>query len=34
VYRNLGVDFQQTFINNAGRPTPILPHGESIAELT
>lgn len=33
VYRNLGVDFQQTFINNAGRPIPILPHGEPIAEL-
>jgi hypothetical protein len=34
VYRNLGVDCQQTFINNAGRPIPILPHGEPIAELS
>jgi hypothetical protein len=33
VYRNLGVDPQQTFINNAGRPVPILPHGKPIAEL-
>ena len=33
VYKNLGVDPQQTFINNAGRPVPILPHGKPIAEL-
>jgi uncharacterized protein (DUF1501 family) len=33
VYRNLGIDFSQTFINNAGRPIPILPHGEPISEL-
>ncbi len=33
VYRNLGVDPQQTFINNAGRPVPILPHGKPIVEL-
>jgi hypothetical protein len=33
VYRNLGVDPQQTFVNNAGRPIPILPNGEPIAEF-
>lgn len=33
VYRNLGVDPQQTFVNNAGRPVPILPSGQPIAEL-
>ena len=33
VYRNLGVDPQQTFVNNAGRPTSILPHGRPIGEL-
>jgi hypothetical protein len=33
IYRNLGVDSQQTFINNAGRPIPILPHGKPIADL-
>jgi uncharacterized protein (DUF1501 family) len=33
VYRNLGIDPTQTFTNNAGRPVPILPHGEAIAEL-
>jgi hypothetical protein len=33
VYHNLGIDPQQTFINNAGRPVPILPHGKPIAEL-
>ena len=29
----LGVDYQRAFVNNAGRPVPILPHGEPIAEL-
>lgn len=33
VYKNLGVEVHQTFINNAGRPIPILPHGEPITEL-
>jgi hypothetical protein len=33
VYKNLGIDPQQTFVNNAGRPIPILPHGKPIAEL-
>jgi hypothetical protein len=33
VYKNLGVDPQRTFVNNAGRPVPILPRGQPIAEL-
>lgn len=33
VYKNLGIDVRQTFLDNAGRPIPILPHGEPIAEL-
>jgi hypothetical protein len=33
VYRQLGIDTQQHFLNTAGRPIPILNHGEPIAEL-
>lgn len=33
VYKNLGIDPTHAFINNAGRPVAILPHGEAIAEL-
>jgi hypothetical protein len=33
VYHHLGIDPHQTFVNNAGRPVPVLPHGEPIAEL-
>ncbi|MCS7016273.1 MAG: DUF1501 domain-containing protein [Gemmatales bacterium] len=33
VYRHLGIDITQAFINPAGRPIPILPHGEPIEEL-
>lgn len=33
LYRNLGIDHTHAFVNNAGRPIPILPHGEPIAEL-
>ena len=33
LYKNLGIDCQQTFVNNAGRPIPILPSGTPIAEL-
>ncbi len=33
VYRHLGIDLHHAFVNNAGRPIPILPHGEPIAEL-
>jgi uncharacterized protein (DUF1501 family) len=33
VYKILGVDLTRAFVNPAGRPIPILPHGEPIAEL-
>jgi len=33
VYRHLGVDYHQSFLNFAGRPVPILPHGKPIAGL-
>jgi hypothetical protein len=33
VYSNLGIDPRTEFVNHAGRPIPILPRGEPIAEL-
>jgi uncharacterized protein (DUF1501 family) len=33
VYKHLGINPGQTFVNPAGRPIPILPHGEPIEEL-
>jgi uncharacterized protein (DUF1501 family) len=33
VYQFLGIDLQRTFVNGAGRPIPVLPHGEPISEL-
>jgi hypothetical protein len=33
VYRQLGIDTRQQFLNNAGRPVSILGDGEPIAEL-
>jgi uncharacterized protein (DUF1501 family) len=33
VYRHLGIDYTQSFPDNSGRPMPILPFGEPIAEL-
>lgn len=33
LYKHLGIDATKTFTNPAGRPIPILPHGEAIAEL-
>ncbi len=33
VYRHLGIDYTQSFIDHNGRPMPILPFGEPIAEL-
>lgn len=33
VYRHLGIDPQRAFNDHAGRPMPILPFGEPIAEL-
>jgi hypothetical protein len=33
VYRHLGIDWEHAFPDHAGRPMPILPYGEPIAEL-
>ena len=33
IYRHLGIDTDQHYINNAGRPVPILPSGNPIMEL-
>ena len=33
IYRHLGIDTGQNYINNAGRPIPILPSGTAITEL-
>jgi len=33
IYRQLEIDPTQQFVNTAGRPIPILPHGEPIREL-
>jgi len=33
VYRHLGIDYNLSFPDHAGRPMPILPHGSPIAEL-
>ena len=33
IYRKFGVDYHRSFLNNAGRPIPILTDGEPIAEL-
>jgi len=33
IYRHLGVDPRQEFVNLAGRPIPVLPFGNPIAEL-
>ncbi|HQX49375.1 MAG TPA: DUF1501 domain-containing protein [Planctomycetaceae bacterium] len=33
VYRHLGIDWTQSFLDHSGRPMPILPFGEPIAEL-
>ncbi|MEX0725716.1 MAG: DUF1501 domain-containing protein, partial [Planctomycetaceae bacterium] len=33
IYRHLGIDSYQSFNDHSGRPIPILPHGEPIAEL-
>ena len=34
VYRHLGIDYDRSFPDHRGRPMPILPYGEPIAELT
>jgi len=33
VYRHLGIDSQERTPDTSGRPTPLIPHGEPIAEL-
>jgi hypothetical protein len=33
LYDRFGIDTKQTFSDRAGRPLPILPEGEPIAEL-
>jgi uncharacterized protein (DUF1501 family) len=33
VYRHLGIDWTESFNDHAGRPIPILPGGEPIAEI-
>lgn len=33
VYRHLGIDYNLSFPDHAGRPMPILPHGSPIQEL-
>ena len=33
VYRHLGIDWTQSFLDHSGRPMPILPFGEPISEL-
>jgi len=34
VYRHLGIDYDRSFPDHRGRPMPILPYGQPIAELT
>lgn len=33
VFRHLGVDYTRSFLDHSGRPMPILPYGQPIAEL-
>ena len=33
VYRHLGIDYTESFLDRRGRPMPILPFGEPISEL-
>jgi len=33
IYRHLGIDYHQSFLDHTGRPMPILPFGEPISEL-
>lgn len=33
VYRHLGIDYTDSFLDRRGRPMPILPFGEPINEL-
>ena len=33
IYQKFGIDAHRSFLNNAGRPVPILTEGEPIREL-
>jgi uncharacterized protein (DUF1501 family) len=33
IYHSMGINYEHTFVNSAGRPVPILPEGEVIREL-
>jgi hypothetical protein len=33
VYRHLGIDYTESLLDYSGRPMPILPFGQPIAEL-
>jgi hypothetical protein len=33
IYRHLGIDYNHSFLDHTGRPMPILPFGDPIAEL-
>jgi hypothetical protein len=33
IYRHLGIDYRQAFLDHSGRPVPILSSGEPIREL-
>jgi len=33
IYRHLGIDWTDSFVNHSGRPIHILPHGQPIQEL-
>ncbi len=33
IYHRFGIDYRQSYLDNAGRPLPILPSGEPITEL-
>ena len=34
VYRHLGIDWNESFLDHSGRPMPILPFGEPITEIS
>jgi hypothetical protein len=34
IYRHLGIDTHRSYVNNAGRPIPVLPSGSPILELS
>jgi uncharacterized protein (DUF1501 family) len=34
IYRHLGIDVNQSYLDNTGRPHPVLPSGRPIEELS